>query len=602
MMLSVTNRPRNVRSLQAAAILYGDWGTSKAYVIGLAFALSGTSAFLLILAVSLLMGVVGLNYIEICRLNPKGGGVYESARKKSEVLGLIGAYFLIADYLITASLSALAAFEYLEMGFPQYTAIIAITIIGFLNYFGPRNTGNLAIFAGLITLFSVVSLAFFALPHLGLAWERTTSLHQGFWLNWEYFVGMIVALSGVEAIANTTGVMQLDPGSHEQAPSVHTTAKKAIVWVMIEVCLFTSLFGLAVNALPNLSLADGNILAPNGTFVRDAMLRYMGEVFSGSLFGPLFGEWFGWMVSLSFGLLLLSAVNTAIHGLVSLLFVMSRDGETPALFQKLNRFGVPLFPLILAGLCPSVILCFVSDVRSLADLYAIGFVGAIATNLGVTALDTTSDLSKKSRGFMLASFAVMVAIEMTLMITKPHARGFAFFVVMAGLIARAFVIEQKQKAWASKKVRPKSLELEPEEEKAPLHYGAILSAVRGVGKTLHFALQEAKAFEQPLFLLFIREQKVLTEEDKHRSWLDDKEACAIFDYAKESSHEMRIKFLYAISNDPVSVITSLAKRLHVSRVILGKTRYNPIVQLLRGNITKEVADALPKEVDLVIIS
>src|ERR1041384_8482007 len=31
-------RPRNVDWKRAAAILYGDWGTSKAYVIGLAFA------------------------------------------------------------------------------------------------------------------------------------------------------------------------------------------------------------------------------------------------------------------------------------------------------------------------------------------------------------------------------------------------------------------------------------------------------------------------------------------------------------------------------------------------------------------------------------
>ncbi len=30
-------RPRNVDVSRAAAILYGDWGTSKAYVIGLAF-------------------------------------------------------------------------------------------------------------------------------------------------------------------------------------------------------------------------------------------------------------------------------------------------------------------------------------------------------------------------------------------------------------------------------------------------------------------------------------------------------------------------------------------------------------------------------------
>ena len=31
------HRPRNLDWKRAAALLYGDWGTSKAYVIGLAF-------------------------------------------------------------------------------------------------------------------------------------------------------------------------------------------------------------------------------------------------------------------------------------------------------------------------------------------------------------------------------------------------------------------------------------------------------------------------------------------------------------------------------------------------------------------------------------
>jgi hypothetical protein len=47
--------------------LYGDWGTSKAYVIGLAFAVAGYSSFWLILAMSALLALVGINYMAICR-------------------------------------------------------------------------------------------------------------------------------------------------------------------------------------------------------------------------------------------------------------------------------------------------------------------------------------------------------------------------------------------------------------------------------------------------------------------------------------------------------------------------------------------------------
>ena len=61
-------RPRNVDWKRAAAILYGDWGTSKAYVIGLAFAVAGYSSFWLIAAMCVLTALVGINYTIICRL------------------------------------------------------------------------------------------------------------------------------------------------------------------------------------------------------------------------------------------------------------------------------------------------------------------------------------------------------------------------------------------------------------------------------------------------------------------------------------------------------------------------------------------------------
>ena len=45
------HRPRNLDWKRAAALLYGDWGTSKAYVIGLAFVAAGFSSLPIILAV-----------------------------------------------------------------------------------------------------------------------------------------------------------------------------------------------------------------------------------------------------------------------------------------------------------------------------------------------------------------------------------------------------------------------------------------------------------------------------------------------------------------------------------------------------------------------
>jgi hypothetical protein len=77
---SLSTRPRNVDWKRAAALLYGDWGTSKAYVPGLAFSLALYGSFWFVLAVSALTALVGINYIWICKYFPEGGGVYSSAK------------------------------------------------------------------------------------------------------------------------------------------------------------------------------------------------------------------------------------------------------------------------------------------------------------------------------------------------------------------------------------------------------------------------------------------------------------------------------------------------------------------------------------------
>ena len=59
MIATNVKRPRNVDVPRAAAILYGDWGTSKAYVIGLAFAVAGYASFWLIAAMCVLTALVG---------------------------------------------------------------------------------------------------------------------------------------------------------------------------------------------------------------------------------------------------------------------------------------------------------------------------------------------------------------------------------------------------------------------------------------------------------------------------------------------------------------------------------------------------------------
>jgi hypothetical protein len=39
----------------------------------------------------------------ICRHYPDGGGVYASVHHRSKVIAIVGAFLLVADYIVTAS-------------------------------------------------------------------------------------------------------------------------------------------------------------------------------------------------------------------------------------------------------------------------------------------------------------------------------------------------------------------------------------------------------------------------------------------------------------------------------------------------------------------
>ena len=112
-MLSFGKRPRELAWYHAGPMLFGDWGTSRLYVLGIAFAATGHESLVYVLAMAGVLLVVAGAYTVICRAYPEGGGVYAAAREQAPVLGVIGGLLLFADYTVTASLSALDAFHYL---------------------------------------------------------------------------------------------------------------------------------------------------------------------------------------------------------------------------------------------------------------------------------------------------------------------------------------------------------------------------------------------------------------------------------------------------------------------------------------------------------
>src|SRR5687768_12706231 len=210
---TAVHRPRNVDWKRAAALLYGDWGTSKAYVIGLAFVAAGFSSLPIILAVCLLTAVVAYNYIIVCAHFPDGGGAYSAAREQSRFLASTWALLLVANFTVTAALSGWAAVSY--FGVPSKYAAVAtmglILAVGVVNFFGPKHSGTFSIWLAIPAVIIIALIIILSAPHLNTLSREPP--HESLGSTWIAFTGVILALSGVEAIANITGVMKLDPGS-----------------------------------------------------------------------------------------------------------------------------------------------------------------------------------------------------------------------------------------------------------------------------------------------------------------------------------------------------------------------------------------------------
>jgi len=153
------------------------------------------------------------------------------------------------------------------------------------------------------------------------------------------------------------------------------------------------------------------------------------------IFPGTFGQIYGLLIGLIYGLLLIFAGNTALIDITNVTYALARDNELPKQFTILNdKYGVPIWGLITAGVAPILTVIFVgAKVEALAALYAIGVVGAVTLNLAGTALQVKG----KERYISGFGAALMGILFITLALTKMEATFFAAGVLVVGLSARA---------------------------------------------------------------------------------------------------------------------------------------------------------------------
>lgn len=633
--LLASERPRNIGWLQAAGFLFGDWGTSRLYVLGLALFYAGRASFWLIVAMSLLIFAVGWAYSQICRIYPDGGGVYTAAKQTSRTLAVVGALLLFADYTVTASLSVLDAFHYfglplhrqvdahegtaeadaaapskiriasknynpapnidagnaldphryqppseserlLAWDSPGLWAVVAILAIGLLNMMGPSHTSGFAIAAALGMIFITMLIVGFALPQL--PWHelshrigRPDLSHPG--KLWVSFVSIVLALSGVEAIANLTGVMR---------KPVSVTAARAIWVVAIEVAVFNIVLALCMLAIYPLN--------------RDAHLEDLAALLAGTYVG-IWGEW---AVRIVGGLLLISAGNTAISGMISIQYLMARDNELPALLVQLNRFGVPWLAAVIATGVPILVLLISHDLDQLASLYAIGVIGAVAINISLCAFHPRLRKMRR-KAPMICIGAILLAMWVTLACVKHEALLFVTIVMVVGLVARQI------NKWVATRHGPRPTLLR-QAIMQQLGAGAldrprILLGTYGSDALARPALAEAKRLGATLVVCFIRNVKI------SRNWgptlTIDTDQAALRTFAKflNLGHETGVPVLpvYDSGPDAVELLAETAALTGSERVLLGSSRQGALYHLIKGHFHQRLEQILPPEIAVEVL-
>ena len=672
-MLSTGERPRELRWYHAGPMLFGDWGTSRLYVLGLAFAFTFRASFWYVAAMCGLMIGVGWSYEIICRLFPDGGGVYSSAQRRSQLLAVIGGLLLCADYVVTASLSCLDAFHYLGIkdialgagylgasGIPLdvLAATATILAIGGLNYFGPTKTGAVAMVVALLTIVLTMVIGVACVPHLASAFSRVESpFSHGIGRSWIGFTEIVLALSGVEAIANMTGIM---------VQPVEKTARKAILPVLIEIVILNLILALAMTALPDnllyLTDAAGAVQLDKAGEPIPAHTSDMLKVIAAHYVGADFAK----VAAVVFALLLLSAVNTAIGALVSTQFMLSRDKELPQALGKLNRYGMPKIPLIVAAVIPAVVVVLFPNVEKLAGLYAIGVVGAISITLATTSTNRQLELKSFERAFMLGLTAIMLAIGATICVEKPAARSFALIVLVAGLAGRLITIVSNRAVPISRNTRVGYTVLAAgavvaelaialflgddwkalipsasvaliigyasyETQKYRVHllappepahqadpaipkpkmilkgtYSAkerIMVPTTGNPRLLEFAMKECLTRQAELDVLFIRHLAVTPMGPTAPPTLaEDADALSLFDRLREQAATtgVPLRLLYGVARDIPEAILDMAVTHGADLLLLGTTRRGTLWKAMKGDVIQAVAEQLPERIGLLI--
>jgi APA family basic amino acid/polyamine antiporter len=352
---------------------YGNVGSSIYYGLGVvAMAALGMTPPVLIIS-GIIFLFTALTYAEGSTALPEAGGSGAFAyRAFNPWISFIASWVLMLDYIVTMSISAFSAINYLGYFFPilgtwpanSIGGIVLIVILAIINVRGVQSSSRLNVILVLIDILTQVTIAVLGvaiiikLPTLfeNIHWGVAPTMGQ---LAFGISISMI-AYTGIETVSNL--------GSEARRPEKSIPRAVLLVFIVV-ILLYTILSMTALSAYPVHQAADG-------TWITDLTQRYLQDPIMGianvmpEVIRPVLSYW----VAILAVTILVIATNAGMLGASRLAYYMGQRQQLPGVVSRVSKMArVPLNAILIFSVIASLLVA-TGQITLLADIYAFGAV------------------------------------------------------------------------------------------------------------------------------------------------------------------------------------------------------------------------------------
>ncbi|MGE0489375.1 MAG: APC family permease [Vulcanimicrobiota bacterium] len=410
--------------LRATAICGNDISSSCLYVSAICAIFAGPYAPLSLLIVAAILYLFRKIYGEVGTALPLNGGAYNVLlNTTSKAWASVAACLTILSYVATAVISAFEAMSYAGEMYHSLNVMMAtivlLAIFAFLNIIGITESAAVAtaIFIFHISTLSLLVLAcgYSVAQNPAILYENLAVIPpQG--AGRAIFFGFAAALLGVSGFESSANFIE------EQARGVFV---KTLRNMWLAVAFFNPVISFLSLGLVRLADFEAN---------KETLLTEMGRL---SIL-----PWLGHMVSIDAVLVLSGAVLTSFVGVSGLVRRMSLDRCLPQwlLLENKWRRTNHYILLLFFGLCTSILLVTQGEVKTLAGVYTISFLGVMALfalgnmMLKVKRSRLPRDVKASWPGVCTAFAAVVLGIFGNVVLNPQYVWFFFIYFVSTGVV------------------------------------------------------------------------------------------------------------------------------------------------------------------------